>query len=110
VRTWSGLAEHYRNAVQSFPGLAEPFVVVAPDSIGHEPLPLLLDDGGRALPLSDDERMPGELDYWDQLLSQRASAGHMLWLSGRLLDHDNLSLLPLSAGTTLHNTTLYSRA
>jgi hypothetical protein len=93
VRDFAALLTSYRGAQAAFPGLCEPFALVAPARIEHEGQPLLVDGQGRTLQLAHPDN-PAALRYLDTV----TSAGDPLWIAGRLLDRDGvLTLAPLGA-------------
>lgn len=92
VRAFASLVDRYRDAVTAFPGLAEPFALVSPDSVVHDERPHLLDDAGAPLPLTGDDD-PSILTSFAELTRVSEPA----WVAGRLLDREGtLMMRPLS--------------
>lgn len=103
-RRFEPLATGYREAIEAFPGLAEPFALVAPDSLSGGDSPVLLDESGRPLPCAGD---PAVLMH----LADRAGSPHRpLWICGRLVDPGGvLALVPLSAAVNRHGRLCYTQ-
>ncbi|MDD9965068.1 MAG: hypothetical protein OXR73_02500 [Myxococcales bacterium] len=98
VRSFGRLPDRFCEASEAFPGLAEPFVVVAPDSYMKGQTASLIDDGGKALPLTPG-REPAVIQYIDEQTTGRAPS----WVAGRLVDVDGVIMLrPVSLGHS-HN-------
>ena len=93
-RRFDALARGYRDAVRAFPGLAEPFVVVAPTTCTRNPDLVLVDGAEDALPLSRaDDPSPAAA------LAEFVRDDDPTWVSGRLVDADGTLLLtPCAAG------------
>jgi hypothetical protein len=103
LRSFEPLVERYREAVRVFPGLAEPFVLVTPDAIEGDDVPLLVDDGERPL--------PGEGDRATLSALRRSAAdGEVAWVAGRLVDPGGrLSIAPLAIGTLREGRLCYAQ-
>lgn len=94
VPSFEALARSYREASGAFPGLAEPFAVVAPARYARSPRLVPVDTEGRPLPLASAED-PAALRYVDAETQHADPA----WIAGRLVDADGvLMLLPASLG------------
>lgn len=94
VPSFEALARSYREASSAFPGLAEPFAVVAPARYARSPRLVPMDTEDRPLPLASAED-PAALRYVDALAEDADPA----WIAGRLVDADGvLMLLPASLG------------
>ena len=92
-RDFAALAGMYRTNMSVFPGLAEPFVLVAPTSVALEDEPLLRDANGNLLPLVGADG-PATLRF----LERFCEGAETLWMAGRLVDDRGvLSLVVLSA-------------
>lgn len=93
TQDWSELLSQYRDAVAAAPGLAEPFVLVAPAGIEVDVSTAVLHDPeGRELQLEGGP-WPAALDYLDGLTSMRPAA----WIAGRLVAREGLLCLrPIS--------------
>jgi hypothetical protein len=103
LRSFEPLVERYREAVRVFPGLAEPFVLVTPDAIEGDDVPLLVDDAERPL--------PGEGDRATLSALRRSAAdGEVAWVAGRLVDPGGrLSIAPLAIGTLREGRLCYAQ-
>jgi len=85
------LVERFVSAVSSFPGLSEPFALVAPKALSGESQPLLLDDLDQPLPIVGDAANA-------RYLREVSESGQLLWVAGRLDDPGGvLAMLPLAA-------------
>lgn len=92
TRSFLPLATRYRDAIDAYPGLAEPFALVAPDSVNGEEQPVLMDDAGHPLPCTGE---PAALRYLEE---RTAGSQQPLWITGRLVDPGGvLAIVPLSA-------------
>jgi hypothetical protein len=95
-RTFAPLQEIYHRAVTNFPGLTEPFVVVAPAQVARDPHPVPVDESGHPLPLAA-ARDPYALKVLDALTANQRPE----WIAGRLVDaQGTLMMRPLSFGVT----------
>jgi hypothetical protein len=93
VRDFEPLLGRYREAQRAFPGLCEPFAVIAPARIEHDGQPTLVDDAGRMLHLAQPDN-PAALRYLDSV----TSGGAPSWVAGRLFDQSGmLFMAPLGA-------------
>jgi hypothetical protein len=93
VSDFDALLASYRTAQSEFPGLCEPFAVLAPARVERDGETLLVDAKGRLLPLAHPEN-PAALRYLDTLTASQTPA----WIAGRLVDHDGvLMVAPLGA-------------
>jgi hypothetical protein len=93
VRDFDALLASYRTAQNDFPGLCEPFALLAPARVEHDGETLLVDAAGRLLPVAHPDN-PAALRYLDGLTARDAPA----WLAGRLFDRDGvLMVAPLGA-------------
>ncbi|QQR89076.1 MAG: hypothetical protein IPJ88_12740 [Myxococcales bacterium] len=83
------LLPFYRNAINSFAGLAEPFVWIKPVRLEQTAAgAYALDEAGMPLPLASADA-PSEID----LLFKEMQSGNLQWLAGRLIDsHGTLML------------------
>lgn len=98
LRAFVGLPERYRIAVEAFPGLSEPFVVVAPERHVSGTAVSLLDDAGHALPLTGGQE-PAVLEFFETDGQGRTPT----WIAGRLVDRSGvISLRPVSMGYSDH--------
>ncbi|MDH5674936.1 MAG: hypothetical protein OEZ06_22595 [Myxococcales bacterium] len=94
-RSFEPLVERYRHAIGSFPGLAEPFALVAPERVSLQGELTLLDEAARPLPLWL-SREHGSVELLRRLLGQ----SEIVWVAGRLLDRrGQLCMKPLSVAT-----------
>lgn len=92
-RDFVGLASSYRANLSAFPGLCEPFVLVAPTSLALEHGPVLRDAAGQLLPLVGADG-PATLRFFEQF----SDGADTLWVAGRLVDDGGvLSLVALCA-------------
>jgi len=89
------IIEGYRESLDRYPGLSEPFVVVAPQKVSTEPGAHLVDRDGGALPLSKADGF-GRTHAFLEL----TGAGHRVdWVGGRLVDTEGSPILvPCSVG------------
>ncbi len=103
-RRFDALAEMYGNALGAFPGLAEPFALIAPARVEREQGLVPLDIASRPLPLATAED-PSSQGF----LQARAELGQVAWLAGRLVDaHGTLMLRPLSVAVVKGEQTLHA--
>ncbi len=88
------IIDRYRETLDLFPGVAEPFVVLAPQRVETEPGTHLVDRDGTAIPLSRADGL-GRTQAALEILN-----GHRLdWISGRLVDAEGSPILvPCSVG------------
>ena len=92
-RDFVALADTYRANVSAYPGLAEPFVLVAPTQVALQSDPQLHDTDGNLLPLVGADG-PATLRF----LERFCEGAETLWVAGRLIDDRGvLSLVVLSA-------------
>jgi hypothetical protein len=104
-RDSEALAASYRDALQRYGALSEPFALVMPDSFELAPLPALLLDRGPPLPLGTDDDS-GLLGRFVELCQGTATASdqpahpeRVAWVAGRLFDRNGLLMLkPLALG------------
>jgi len=91
-RRFGDLATDYRRALARYPGLAEPFAIVAPKSCQTDDIPVLLDADGQPLPIAhaDDPAL-------DAALRKVADGRVPAWVAGRLTDADGVLLMNLCA-------------
>jgi hypothetical protein len=83
------IIESYRQNLDRYPGLAEPFVVVAPQKLEHDPGTHILDREGTPLPLSKADGLGRT-----QALRALLTAGRRVdWISGRLVDSEGSPIL-----------------
>jgi hypothetical protein len=95
-RKFDALARDYREAMRAYPGLAEPFVVVAPAACGRDPELVLLDTSEDALPLARAEE-PSLAAALAMFVRDEDPA----WVAGRLVDAEgSLLLVPCAAAIT----------
>ena len=87
-RSFETLAREYREALGAYPGLAEPFVVVAPAACEREPDFVLLDASDDPLPVA-----AAEEPAFAQAVRELASEEDPAWVAGRLVDADGALLL-----------------
>lgn len=91
-RRFEALASDYRDAMRAYPGLAEPFAVVAPATCGRNPL-VLVDAFDDPLPVARAEE-----PALAATLAELAREGDPEWVAGRLIDADgSLLLIPCTA-------------
>lgn len=103
VRDFSTMGEGYRSAISTFPGIAEPFAIVAQESLVLEPTMCLLDAKARPLRLTGGQQPEGL-----EQLKRLARAATPLWVAGRLVDAaGTLQLRPLAAASTLNGLTVH---
>jgi hypothetical protein len=90
--SFSALADSYRQSLGRFPGLSEPFAIVAPTTIDQRGGLVLRDAQGAPLRVA----VGGKRSFAAAL--ERVIAGQRVqWIAGRLFDRDGvLMLLPLS--------------
>ena len=95
VRDWNALLATYRGAARAYPGLCEPFALVAPAKVVHDLSPVLIDHAGRSLHLVHPDNPPA-LRYLEAFT---AGATAPAWVAGRLFDRDGvLAMAPLGVG------------
>jgi len=95
-RSFAEVTERYRTAVQSYPTLAEPFVLVAPYRIEHDEVFKAFDPDGHQMLLNRSERRGAVLAFYD-LLSEGVEPS---WLAGRLTDAGGtVCLTPFAVGS-----------
>lgn len=106
IRKLRPLADGYRRTLLSFPGLAEPFAIVAP--AGHS--------AGEGLTLLDDDRDPLPIARAEDPSATAALAemigrlGAPAWVAGRLVDAKGVLLLfPISAAFAHDGTMVFRR-
>jgi len=91
-RRFNQIADDYRNLERTFPGLSEPFVLVAPKRLDVDQRCLLLDEANKPLPIATAED-PTLVRYIKSIPDVKETA----WFAGRLLDaQGTLMLRPLS--------------
>jgi hypothetical protein len=91
-RSFGSLAREYRSALSSYPGLAEPFAVLAPKSLRREDL-ALLDAEGLPLPLVR------SAEGFTEALLRFVGDDEPDWVAGRLIDAaGTLLLVPTGVG------------
>ncbi len=91
---FSDIIDSYRESLDLFPALSEPFVVLAPQRIESEPGTHLLDRDGTAIPLSRADGLGRTQALLEILNSHRLD-----WISGRLVDAEGSPILiPCSIG------------
>ncbi|MCB9667249.1 MAG: hypothetical protein H6715_03905 [Myxococcales bacterium] len=88
IRRFRPLAQTYREAIKTFPALAEPFVLVRPARFEHEGVPIPLDEEDIPLPLAGAEN-PAELEW----ISSIVKRGDVQWMAGRLVDAEHCLML-----------------
>lgn len=90
------IIDGYRESLDRFPGIAEPFVVVAPQKVESEPGAHAVDRAGVSLPLSKADGIGRTQAFMDLL----AEPGRRVdWISGRLVDAEGAPILvPCSVG------------
>jgi hypothetical protein len=94
------LVDGYREALDSFGGLSEPFAIVAPASIADAGL---ADANGRLLPLLCPENPSAP-----RHLEAMARGAEPVWVAGRMIDRAGvLGLAPLSAAVRRHGRVCY---
>ncbi len=95
-RSFAEVTDRYRHAVQSYPSLAEPFVLVAPYRIDHDEVFKAFDPEGHQLLLNRSERRGAVLAFYDLL----ADGMEPSWLAGRLTDVGGaVCLTPFAVGS-----------
>lgn len=88
VRDFGTLAKDYRDALKSFPALAEPFAILAPAKWERAEGLVPLDAEDRPLPLAK-AGSPGALSALEKLTTDQDPA----WVAGRVIDVDGDVLL-----------------
>ncbi len=101
VRRFRPLAQTYREAVKTFPALAEPFVLVRPARFEYDGAPVPLDEEDTPLPLAAAEN-PAELDWISRVINR----GDVQWMAGRLVDTENCLMLRVRSVGVLENNVL----
>lgn len=92
VRTVRDVAAAYVQAQQAYPGVAEPFVLFAPESVAAPPLSEPVDMNGECLPLARAENAA-----FAEVIRRAAASREVLWLGGRVTDTGGtLMLRPIS--------------
>jgi hypothetical protein len=82
------IIESYRESLDRYPGLAEPFVLLAPQRIETEPGTHLVDRDGTTIPLSRADGL-GRTQALLEILN-----GHRLdWIAGRMVDAEGSPIL-----------------
>jgi hypothetical protein len=106
TQRFAELGDRYRKAVEAFPGLAEPFVLIKAERIElDDDGPVPIDAEGDPLPLARAED-PGAVAR----LGDLAEAEPIEWLAGRLTDVDGrLLLVPCSAAIVREGRTRLER-
>lgn len=106
TRRFGPLTERYGRSLATFPGLVEPFALVAPARIEQDDdAAVPLDDEGAALPLAR-----GDDPIGAAALSELARARDVDWIAGRLVDHaGQLLVVPISAATRRDGRTALER-
>jgi len=95
-RSFAEVTEGYRRAVQTYPSLSEPFVLVAPYRIERDGVFKAFDPEGHQLVLNRSERRGAVLAIYDLL----AEGVELSWLAGRLTDTGaTVCLTPFALGT-----------
>ena len=96
-RNFHEVAETYRASLKAFPGLAEPFALIAPQLLDRDCGMNPMDSDGRSLPISR-TRMPELAAAFESM----TAADDPLWIAGRL-EHseDGVEILPLSFASHL---------
>lgn len=93
-RSFAAAAKTYRQSYVEYPGLAEPFVLVAPSTWEHVAGLVSVDEAGDALPLARADA-PGAVE----LLVTRVLEDEPRWVAGRLQQlEDGLVLVPYALG------------
>lgn len=96
---FSTLIGDYKEAIGIFPGLAEPFALIAPASLKQDPHFVPLDEVGRPLPLALTHD-PSSIKFIQTTIEN----GSLAWVSGRLVDAKGVLMLqPLSVGVRLED-------
>lgn len=105
VRDFTPLLAGYRAALAAYPGLCEPFALIAPERLEGGSAPWLTDAGGQRLHLAHPDN-PASLRFLT-----RFSAGEPpAFVAGRLIDRDGaLSLAPLGAGVMRDGRMVYAQ-
>jgi hypothetical protein len=95
VRDWNALLATYRGAARAYPGLCEPFALVAPAKLVHDLSPVLIDHAGRSLHLVHPDNPPA-LRYLEAFTAGETAPA---WVAGRMFDRDGvLAMAPLAVG------------
>lgn len=104
-RDVAALTERYRHAQRSFPGLAEPFALIAPARVELAPRLQLVDERGHVLPIARAEEPAAAT------VLERACAGALpRWVAGRLVDDAGVLLLvPVAAAFAAGTDTTHLR-
>ena len=94
-RDFHQVADWYRKTLKSFPGLAEPFALIAPHLLDRDHGMNPMDASGRSLPIAS-QRQPALAAAFESL----NAADDPLWIAGRLVHSaDGVELTPLSFAT-----------
>jgi hypothetical protein len=105
-RRFAGVGQNYRSALRTFPGLAEPFVIVAPTSHSRAEGLTIADGEGNPLPIARAEDPSASLAL-DGMIE---SLGPPTWIAGRLVDAKGVLLLfPISAAFAGDGGTVFRR-
>ncbi len=105
TRDFASLGEDFREALKAFPGLSEPFCLVAPTECERDRGLLPRDEANCALPIA---REAGS-GYYESLVDFAADSDPT-WLAGRLTSvQGTLTLLPFSAARVERPHTLFHR-
>lgn len=105
IRDWTTLLARYRDELAQAPGLAEPFVVVAPELLEVDAATAdVVDREGRRLRL-DGGPLPAVLDQLQALCPELPPA----WIAGRLVDADGiLRLRPMAVARVVGGQVVHS--
>jgi hypothetical protein len=95
-RSFAEVTDGYRQSVQAYPSLAEPFALIAPYRIERNGIFKAFDVDGHQLLLNRSERRGAVLAFYDLL----ADGMEPSWLAGRLTDTGaTVCLSPFALGT-----------
>ena len=106
ARRFVGVAENYRAALRTFPGLAEPLAIVAPSRHTRDDGLTIFDAEGSPLPIARAED-PSASSALDGMID---ALGAPTWIAGRLIDAKGVMLLfPISAAFGADGATVFRR-
>ncbi len=101
VQRFEPLHDTYRSAHQQFPGIVEPFFVIAPARVDLIGGVVFVDADGFPLPMAQ-ARTPARAEAVKQALA----LGDLQWVSGRAVDADGSLMIDPCALGYLHNGTM----
>lgn len=102
VQRFEPLHDTYRNAHQQYPGIVEPFFVLAPERVDFVGGVVFVDAEGFPLPMAQ-ARTPARAESVKQALE----LGELQWVSGRAVDADGSLMLDPCALGYLHGGSMH---